>query len=193
MMKKPILKISALSFGYDRSKEIISDFSADFYCGQRVCIEAASGEGKTTFFRLICGLEKPDKGSLEFYPSRPKIALVSQKNDIFPWYNALKNVCLVSDEKTARRFLEAVGLRGHENKLPSELSGGMLRRLAIAKALAYDAEILILDEAFSGTDSERAGDIMDLLEKEYKDKLIIFTTHNRFEMDEFATDIIKLK
>lgn len=191
-MTKPILKISNLSFSYDKKQKIIENFSAEFNCGSRVCIEAPSGVGKTTLLRLICGIEKCDEGKIEFLLSKPKIALVSQQNDLLPWYSAKKNVSLVSDEKTALKFFSAMKLEGHENKLLSELSGGMIKRVAIAKALAHDADIYLFDEAFSGLDKKLAEEIMLYLSEKLKDKLIIFTTHNEFEKETFSTEIIRL-
>ena len=81
-------------------------------------------------------------------------SVVFQEDRLFPSLTALGNVSLVSDETTARRLLDLVGLHGSEDKYPDELSGGMSRRVAIARALAYGGDALILDEPFKGLESE---------------------------------------
>ena len=121
-------------------------------CGITV-IRGASGAGKTTLFRLLLGLEKPDAGEITGMQRR-KPAVVFQEDRLMPWATALENAALGSDEARAKNALERLGLGENLNQLPRELSGGMKRRVAIARALAYGGDILFLDEPFTGLDEE---------------------------------------
>ena len=132
---------------------VLHDLSAEIpLCGVTV-IRGASGAGKTTLFRLLLGLEKPDAGEILGMELR-KPAVVFQEDRLLPWANALENVALVSDASAAAAALTALGLGDSLHLLPRELSGGMQRRVAIARALAYRGDILFLDEPFTGLDEE---------------------------------------
>ncbi len=185
-----MIKIKNLSFCYGEEK-ILSDFSSEFKKGERVCISAPSGKGKTTLLRLITGLEKAKNGKIEIH-SGSKLSVVFQDDILLPWYTAKQNVAIVSNEKTAELCLNKLNLSAAYDKLPSELSGGMQRRVAIARALAFGGNVLILDEAFKGLDAELKNGIMKILVEEYKDKLIIFTSHDKTEQETFATRTIIL-
>ncbi len=186
-----MIKIEDLSFSYDGETEILKNFSASFKKGERVCISAPSGKGKTTLLKLICSLEKPQTGKIEF-ENKYKISYSPQYNDLFPWYSALKNVSLVSSEETAEKWLTLFGLSESLSKKPSELSGGMKKRVSLAKAAAFEPDVLLLDEPFNGIDSELKAKIMDSLKENFKSRLIIFTSHSEEEISSFATRTINL-
>ena len=115
------------------------------------CIMGESGYGKTTLLHTIAGLVKKDSGSIEGGPSRP--AVMFQEDRLFPWLNALDNITVVcNNEEKARSLLNAVELGDHAGKFPSELSGGMKRRVALARTLSFDSDMIILDEPFKGLD-----------------------------------------
>lgn len=185
-----MLKIEGLSFSFDDEK-IINDFSADFKAGERVCIKGESGRGKTTLLRLICGLEKPQKGLITLTLNE-KIGVVFQSDVLLPWYTALENVKLVSDEKSANKWLKDFLLENSINKYPSELSGGMCRRVALARAMAYDPDILILDEAFKGLDNALKEKIMAIIAEACSKKICVFTSHDETEIEKIATRTIEL-
>ena len=132
---------------------VLHDLSAEIpLCGVTV-IRGASGAGKTTLFRLLLGLEKPDAGEILGMELR-KPAVVFQEDRLLPWATALENAALGSDETRAKDALTLLGLGESMCQLPRELSGGMKRRVAIARALAYGGDILFLDEPFTGLDDE---------------------------------------
>ena len=134
---------------------VLDGFSVSFDEGRVTCILGASGCGKTTLLRLASGLDRPDSGRVEL-PSG-KYSFLFQENRLFPWLTALKNLTAVGiSAGEAERWLRAVGLSDSAQKLPSELSGGMQRKLAIARALAYGGGCFFLDEPIQGLDEETA-------------------------------------
>lgn len=124
-------------------------------------VTGPSGCGKTTLLRLLAGLEQPESGTVRCL--RPA-ALLFQENRLLPWRNVQQHVTDVlprSRREEAGRFLALVELEGEERAYPSDLSGGMGRRLALARCLASGGAIFLLDEPFAGVDSPRAGRILD--------------------------------
>ncbi len=135
------------SFG---SKLVLDRVSAEFTEGV-TCLTGPSGCGKTTLLRVIAGLETADSGVLKDRPRR--VSFMFQEDRLFPWLTALENIKIVcNDEERARALLKAVELEAEEKSLPATLSGGMKRRIALARALAFDCGLLILDEPFKGMD-----------------------------------------
>ncbi len=186
-----MINIENLSFSYEEGKQIFDNFSESFSAGERVAISAPSGKGKTTLFRLICSLEKPQKGRIKF-DSNYKISYLPQYDDLFPWYSAIKNVSLVSDEKTAEKWISLFGLSESKTQKPESLSGGMKKRVSLAKAAAYEPDILLIDEGFNGLDDKLKFKIMDILKEHFSNRLIVFTSHNKEEIDFFATRTVFL-
>lgn len=136
-------------------REILRRFSLTLPERGIVCLSGPSGCGKTTLLRLLAGLEEPEGGRIEGLAGlRP--AMVFQEDRLLPWCSALENVALAaggdSPKETAARWLRMVELEGAEALPPAQLSGGMKRRVAIARALASPAELLLLDEPFTGLD-----------------------------------------
>lgn len=185
-----MLKIENLSFSYN-DEHIIKNFSAHFKKGERVCVKGESGKGKTTLLRLICGLEKPCGGTVVFTKNE-NIGAVFQSDVLLPWYTAIENVKLVSDERRAAEWLTAFELENSFEKYPSELSGGMCRRVAIARAVAFEPDILVLDEAFKGLDKVLKGKVMNIISEKFSEKICIFTSHDENEISEFSTRVIEL-
>lgn len=145
------MKIENLSFSYD-GKSVFKNFSCEI-ASQITCLTAPSGFGKTTLLRLIAGLEIPDEGSIAPLPKKP--AFMFQEDRLFPWLTALQNIEAVmpkGSENEAKELLLQVELSENINSYPNELSGGMKRRVALARTLAYDADLLLLDEPFKGLD-----------------------------------------
>lgn len=185
-----MIKVEGVSFSYGKD-EILKNFSACFEKGERVCIKGESGRGKTTLLRLICGLEKPSCGTITF-DENEKIGVVFQSDVLLPWYTALENVKLVSDESSAKKWLSEFSLEGSMNKYPSELSGGMCRRVALARAVSSEPDVLILDEAFKGLDSALKSNVSGIIAKHFSNRICIFTSHDENEIQSFATRVIEL-
>lgn len=195
MSSRVILSIRGLVKKYKVSKReflVLNGINLDI--GEEfVSILGPSGCGKTTLLKIIAGVEKPDEGVIEYTLGRtPKIGFVFQSPTLLPWMNVIENVMLpliargveenVAKEK-ARRALMLVGLAEFEDFYPDELSGGMKQRVNIARALAVEPDILLLDEPFSNLDPLTAeslrSEVLDLwLSNVLPIKAIIMVTHN---------------
>ena len=168
------LSIEHLTFGYGE-RRILNDVSMQFERGQVVAIMGGSGMGKTTLLKLIGGLLTPQKGCVKFdgeeihaadqktlYRLRRRMGMLFQFGALFTDMSVLDNVAFPLREQTklseeliirmALMKLNAVGLRGAADLMPSEISGGMSRRVALARATALDPELIMYDEPFAGLD-----------------------------------------
>lgn len=132
--------------------------------GEFIALVGPSGCGKSTLMKMIAGFETPDSGSIlidgiERKKSNPNGILISQHGSVFPWLTVQQNLMFgLNDDNidkvaVANHYAELVGLKGFENHYPAELSGGMLKRAEIARALAVKPEILYMDEPFSALDA----------------------------------------
>lgn len=143
------MKVQDLCVRYG-DKVVLDHFSASFEPGITL-LSGPSGFGKTTLLRTIAGLIIPEKGTITGRPE--KIGFMFQEDRLLPWLNALQNIMIVcDDEQKARHYLKAVELEKEALTMPDALSGGMRRRVSFARALAYDADLLLLDEPFKGMD-----------------------------------------
>ena len=146
--------------------DVIGSVSFDLGEGEIVSIVGPSGCGKTTLLNLICGLLPPTAGSVLWHGRElagvpPRVGYMLQKDLLLPWRTAVQNVTLGLEVKrvggrerlaTAHRLLDRLGLAGFADYYPSALSGGMRQRVALARTLASDPEVLLLDEPFSALD-----------------------------------------
>lgn len=165
-------------------KQVLSGLSFYIPRGSKVRVCGPSGAGKTTLLRIIAGLESPDAGTVSGV-KRSEISCLFQEDRLFPWFSAYENVRTVIKDKS-RQFLAAevmnelgIGDKAAMSALPSELSGGMSRRTAIARALVYDAPVLILDEALRGLDEANVERTAAVIEKYSKGRTVIFVTHGK--------------
>lgn len=172
------LKNVCKSFG---DKVILNDFSYDFKESGLVLIKGPSGCGKTTLLRLIAGLEEKDSGEIL---KKGVISFLFQEDRLLPWLSVIENVTCVMVGKSAKKkkmaheLLSLIGLEGEENERIENLSGGMKRRVAFARALALCPDILLLDEPFTGLDADTKNKLMDITLSFSKEHLILMVTHD---------------
>lgn len=174
------------SFG---DKKVFDNFCLTINPAPIVALMAPSGRGKTTLLRLIAGLEKPDSGEITV---ADRVSFMFQEDRLLPYSTARENIALVSDRKTSDRLLKEVGLENDGDKYPNELSGGMSRRVALARTLAFKSDLILLDEPFKGLDEATKSDIVKLLLKESENRPIILVTHERSEALSLNSEIIEL-
>lgn len=166
------------------ARSVFRDFSAVLPLEGVTVVRGPSGAGKTTLFRLLLGLERPDSGELSGLNGL-KPAVVFQEDRLLPWASALENVSLVSNEETAKTALSRLGLSENLCQLPRALSGGMRRRVAIARALAYGGDLFFLDEPFTGLDEENKRIVADAILETRAPVFVI--THEAEEAELFGT------
>jgi len=147
-----------------------------------VCLTGPSGCGKTTALRLLAGLEIPDEGRVVGFQGR-RIAMLFQENRLLPWCSVLENVALGSGGGReglahARALLDAVGLAEQAGQLPGELSGGMQRRVALARMLARQGDTLLMDEPLKELDADTAQRMRGLIREHAQGKLMVLITHD---------------
>jgi NitT/TauT family transport system ATP-binding protein len=184
------LKISRLHHSFPEEGkgklEVIKDVSFEVRKGEFLSVVGPSGGGKSTLLRIIAGLLKQTNGLLEL--GSGKMAMVFQNFAIFPWLTVYENIefgLKMNDmpakerEKIVREKIKEVGLTRFEDKYPKELSGGMRQRVGIARALAVNPEILLVDEPFSSLDSFTAEKLReDLLNIWLRYKMtVVMVTH----------------
>lgn len=187
-----MLKIDNLtkSFG---EKIVLDGFSANFPSGSRTLITGQSGKGKTTLLRIIAGLETPDSGKV-LLPRNAVVAMMFQEPRLFPWMSVIDNVSSVLDKADTDRIaviLCELGLENEGKAMPSELSGGMQRRVSLARTLLYPADVYLLDEPFAGLDPDMAQRAANVMFKYTKDKTVIIVSHDRSMLpDDIETVVI---
>ncbi|MCW2542342.1 MAG: transporter ATP-binding protein [Frankiales bacterium] len=171
----------------------VDGITLDIAAGEFVALVGPSGSGKTTLLDLLGGLSKPTSGRIEI-DGQPVTgpgldrAVVFQQYALFPWRTALSNVEFGLEAKglrhrqrqtVARHYLDLVGLAGFAARYPHELSGGMKQRVAIARSLAYEPGILLMDEPFAALDAQTREQLQDELLRIWNQtgKTIVFITH----------------
>lgn len=168
-------------------KVVLRDFSARFPGGECTCIMGPSGCGKTTLLRLILGLETLDGGQIlgRSFP----MAVVFQENRLFEDFSALSNVTAVCPRERrpeAARHLMALGLGESLHAPVRTLSGGMKRRVAVARAVLAPGEVLVLDEPFTGLDRDTKAAVLAYLKDHTQGRTLLLVTHDPAERDALA-------
>lgn len=181
-----MIEIKNLSFSFE-NKRVFDDFSMTVNDKTITAVTGKSGIGKSTLINLICGLLKPDSG--EIISDSNSYAVVFQEDRLLPWYTVKENVSIVSDDERADFWLKKVGLSDSKELYPSQLSGGMKRRTALARALAYGGDTLILDEAFNGVDEETKTILIEIIKEQAKEKSVILISHNSDEIQRLADKV----
>jgi len=198
------LKNISKHFNTDKKIKVLKKLSYNFNKGKIYALMGPSGSGKSTLLNLISLIDRPSIGSIQFnknivnFDNKKKndlfrannIGIIYQQNNLLPDFTALENVYLASlsinnDKDTAvikaKDLLSKIGLSNRLNHFPSQLSGGESQRIAIARAIINDPEIILADEPTGSLDLNTAKEIFKILKNLKKtNRLIIFATHNRF-------------
>lgn len=214
-MPEATLKVQEVSKVFETGEHkvpALESITFDVYAHEFLCIVGPSGCGKSTLLRLLDGLDHPTSGQILFRgqpitgPS-PKISMIFQTFALLPWKTVLENVELGLESheippnerrERAAKYIEAVGLDGSEGAYPRELSGGMKQRVGIARALAVEPEVVLMDEPFSSLDELTAeklrNDVLEIWREPSKvTNIFIMVTHNVHEAIFMADRVIVLK
>ena len=200
------IKITNLSKKYEKNKaiKVLKDLSFNFVSGKSYSIMGPSGSGKSTLLNMLSLIDSPTTGSIVINNKKintnnnlendiiraSKIGIIYQDKNLLSDFTALENVylpnLLISKEKQkskelAKKLIKKVGMITRLNHFPNELSGGENQRIAIARALINDPEIILADEPTGNLDSDNAKLIFKILfNLKSKNRIIIFATHNRY-------------
>lgn len=190
------------------SVEVLRDISLSVARGEFVCLIGPSGCGKTTLLNLIAGLEKPNGGAVHVNGhiqngTVRNVGYVFQEFALIPWRNVMDNVSYGlelrgSDKKERRQLahqlIEIVGLQEFEYAYPHQLSGGMKQRVGMARALAVNPAILLMDEPFAALDVDTRRKLQEELLKiwRFTHKTILFVTHNVSEACSLGSKVVVL-
>jgi len=192
------------TFKTEKTIKVLKGLSQKFKKGKIYSLMGPSGSGKSTLLNIISLIDKPTSGSINFDKFQidfmnnekndifraAKIGIVYQQNNLLADFTALENIYLASlslhnDKKLAiskaKQLLKLVKLSNRSNHYPSQLSGGECQRIAIARAIINDPEVILADEPTGSLDMNTAKDVFKLLSSQKRsNRLIIFATHNRF-------------
>ncbi len=200
------IKIKNLTKKYEKNKSIkvLNDISFNFEPGKTYSIMGPSGSGKSTFLNLLSLIDNPTSGSIEINSNKikpnnkvendliraKKIGIIYQDKNLLSDFTALENVylpnLLIAKEKQnsielAKKLIKNVGMSSRLNHFPNELSGGENQRIAIARALINDPDIILADEPTGSLDTDNAKLVFKILfNLKNKNRIIIFATHNRY-------------
>ena len=198
------LKNISKSFSNNRKINVLKKINYSFVKGRIYSLVGPSGSGKSTLLNILSMIDKPTTGSL-LIGNTPinfndkskndkirssKIGIIYQQNNLLPDFTALENVylsglALTNDKKNsinrAKKIIKTMGLSSRESHFPSELSGGEMQRIAMARALINEPEIILADEPTGSLDHTTAKEVFNFLYNlKNKNRLIIYATHNRF-------------
>lgn len=205
----PYLQVRGLCKGFGigaERREVLRDISLDLRRGEILALLGASGCGKTTLLNIIAGFLTADAGTvvvqgrLSQGPG-PDKAVIFQEDALFPWLNVEENVSFglrvnniprKQRREISRRMLELVGLAGRQAHLPGQLSGGMRQRVALARVLALEPRLLLMDEPFAALDALTREDMHDLLLSLHADfqPAVVFVTHDVVEAVKLADQVL---
>tara|TARA_Y100000992_G_scaffold63724_1_gene39163 strand:- start:1465 stop:2151 length:687 start_codon:yes stop_codon:yes gene_type:complete len=200
------IKIRNISKKYEKNKtiKVLNDISFNFESGKIYSIVGPSGSGKSTLLNLLSLIDTPSSGTIEINNSKinfenkiindniraKKIGIIHQDKNLLSDFSAVENVYLpnlllsndhFSSMNLAKKIIKNIGLSSRLNHFPSELSGGENQRIAIARALINNPEIILADEPTGSLDFDNAKQIFKiLLNLKNKNRIVIFATHNRY-------------
>ena len=201
-MSNLILEIKNLSHSYGETNQVIQNINLEIEKSDRVAILGPSGCGKSTLLRLIAGLEKPNLGQIvidgtvvstkKFIepPEKRKIGLVVQEKALFPHLSVYDNIGFgikknIDKETITNDLLELLKIDSLKNKYPHEISGGEQQRVALARSLAPNPKLLMLDEPFSALDKDLKGVLYEEISQVFSERgsTILLVTHDSQEAE----------
>lgn len=206
------LTVTNLTFGYDESRPLFRNLSFRLENARSLAIYGPSGCGKSTVLKLIAGLLIPFDGMIEIdgrdlmnVPVHKRgVSLMLQDNYLFPHKNVFENVAfglkmqklpksLIRDRVT--ELLHAVQMEPFAKRYPNELSGGQKKRIALARAIAVEPAVLMLDEPFTGLDPELRADILQVVKELSKRRNLttLLVTHDLSEAEALGADVLPMK
>jgi NitT/TauT family transport system ATP-binding protein len=186
-------------FGQHETRTVaLQNVNLDVHTGEFVTVVGASGCGKSTLLNLVAGLEKPTEGDIEV---DGQVAFMFQEATLLPWLTARRNIELAlrlhgvpRNERAARaeELLDTVRLAGMADKRPHELSGGMRQRVALARVLAQDAQVVLMDEPLGALDAMTRDHMHDEIERVWERHkfCVLFVTHNMREAVRLADRVV---
>lgn len=195
------IRITNISKAYG-DKQVLNRISKEFPSGETSVIMGASGYGKTTLLRILLGLEMPDNGEVTGMPE--KAAVLFQEDRLCEDASAYENIALVLERKRTRVQKDAqrrkieqeaaqVGITAEDLRQNiMELSGGMRRRIALLRALLYEADCVVLDEPFKGLDAATKQIVMQYVKEKVTGRTTFLVTHEQAEADFFGGNIWNL-
>lgn len=195
-----MIEIRHLYKGF-KEEFIFEDFNISFFDKKITSIVGPSGCGKTTLLRIIAGLEPYNRGTVTGIDQR-SLAFVFQEDRLLPWLSVTQNIEIVMKTKfngdeikhRVREVLSLLDITAAAQMMPDELSGGMQRRVAIGRALAYDGEIILLDEPFKGMDDKLRRGILEQLGSIWRasKKTVILVTHDIEDAKKISDTVYEL-
>ena len=207
-----ILEIINLSHAYSKNENSITGIDLDIQEGERVSILGPSGCGKSTLLRLIAGLEKPSKGEIKIKgikasskenllpPEKRNVGLVVQDKALFPHLSVYSNICFgikknkTKDDMTSE-LLTLFKIENLKSKYPHEISGGEQQRVALARSLATNPDLLMLDEPFSALDKDLKETLYSEISLVFSERktTILLVTHDQNEAELMTERHIKME
>lgn len=175
------IRIDRISKSLD-GQRILDEFSAEIASRGVTCIMGRSGVGKTTLLNILLGLLPADSGSITGLDGK-RVSAVFQEDRLLPWFSALENLHVAQPREQPDRaaaLLERFGLDSEaQHKRIDQLSGGMQRRVAIARAMIVEPDLLVMDEPFRSLDSELKLQVMQLVKEYSRDKAVLLVSHEQ--------------
>jgi NitT/TauT family transport system ATP-binding protein len=204
------LSVDGINFSYPNGHEVFREFSLEAKPGEFIVLLGPSGCGKTTLLNLLSGFQKPGAGLITINgvpvrPEMPELGYVFQSPQLFPWLSVLENVRfglrmqgrLSAQQQTekALHYLALVGLDKAADKLPYQLSGGMQQRVSLARALALEPALLLMDEPFAALDAITRNNLNEETLRLWSElgQTVVFITHDIDEATFLADRVVVLE
>lgn len=194
MAQISVKNVSKIYASDGRSVDALKDVSLTMQDGEFICVVGHSGCGKTTLLNILAGFVQPTEGHILFDGTERdetahSIGVVFQEYALFPWRTALQNITFGLEmagvrkseaQKKAREYLELVHLSDFAQAYPHQLSGGMRQRVAVARAMAYEPGLLLMDEPFGALDAQTRERLQALTQEVWQatHKTVFYVTHN---------------